>query len=300
MNQNRPNSQAKRARSEETQVPRKDTAEGRRLGEAEARTVDWKHFGPYVSDRAWATVREDYSANGDAWDYFTHDQARSRAYRWNEDGLAGFCNRFQNICLGIALWNERDPILKERLFGLDGHEGNHAEDVKEYYYYLDATPTHSYMKMLYKYPQVEYPYEHLVRENAKRSRSEGEYELFDAIGDVFREGRYFDIFIEYAKAGPEDILCRITAVNRSHHPSTFFRISGFGTPGRGDMTQGGPRPGELTIKPSLRRIAIWASGGGTSTAFPTSGYSPRTTAITSVSLMSAIRLRTSRTPSTRR
>ena len=196
-------------------MPRKDTAEGRRLGEAEARTVDWKHFGPYVSDRAWATVREDYSANGDAWDYFTHDQARSRAYRWNEDGLAGFCNRFQNICLGIALWNERDPILKERLFGLDGHEGNHAEDVKEYYYYLDATPTHSYMKMLYKYPQVEYPYEHLVRENAKRSRSEGEYELFDAIGDVFREGRYFDIFIEYAKAGPEDILCRITAVNRS-------------------------------------------------------------------------------------
>ena len=200
-------------------MSRKETAEGRRLTEAEARVVDWKHFGPYVSDRAWGTVREDYSSDGDAWSDFPHAQARSRAYRWNEDGLGGFCNRFQNVCLGVALWNERDPILKERLFGLNGHEGNHAEDVKEYYHYLDGTPTHSYMKMLYKYPQVEYPYETLVAENRKRTRSDREFELFDAIGNVFRDGRYFDIFIEYAKAGPEDILCRITAINRASEPA---------------------------------------------------------------------------------
>jgi hypothetical protein len=190
------------------------TTEHQRLADSEARTADWKHWGPYLSERAWGTVREDYSATGDAWDYFTHDQARSRAYRWNEDGLAGICNRFQNICLAVALWNERDPILKERLFGLTGTEGNHGEDVKEYYFYLDSTPTHSYMKMLYKYPQVEYPYGQLIQENRNRGRDRPEFELADALREAFEQGLYFDVLVEYAKADEEDILCRITAANR--------------------------------------------------------------------------------------
>ncbi|MGD2206004.1 MAG: glucosidase [Anaerolineae bacterium] len=190
------------------------TIEHKRLTDSEARRADWKQWGPYVSERAWGTVREDYSATGEAWDYFPHDHARSRAYRWNEDGLAGVSNRFQNLCLAVALWNERDPILKERLFGLTGNEGNHGEDVKECYYYLDSTPTHSYMKMLYKYPQVEYPYAQLVEENRRRGREAPEFELVDALCDVLAEGRYFDVFVEYAKAGEEDILCRTTAVNR--------------------------------------------------------------------------------------
>jgi len=190
------------------------TAEHRRLADSETRKADWKNWGPYVSERAWGTVREDYSATGEAWDYFPHDHARSRAYRWNEDGLGGVCNRFQNMCLAIALWNERDPILKERLFGLTGSEGNHGEDVKEYYYYLDSTPTHSYMKMLYKYPQVEFPYGQLVNENRQRGRDAAEFELMDALRNAFAENRYFDVFIEYAKAEQEDILCRITVVNR--------------------------------------------------------------------------------------
>ena len=191
-----------------------DGAERARLAESLARSADWKSWGPYVSERAWGSVREDYSASGDAWTYFPHDQARSRAYRWNEDGLGGFCNRHQNLCLAVALWNGRDPILKERLFGLSGPEGNHGEDIKEYHFHLDGAPTHSYMKMLYKYPQAEFPYERLVRENARRGRGEGEFELIDALGDQWREGRYFDVFIEYAKADPDDLLCRITAVNR--------------------------------------------------------------------------------------
>ncbi len=190
------------------------TAEQKRLADSEARRADWKHWGPYVSDRAWGTVREDYSPDGSAWDYFPHDHARSRAYRWNEDGLAGVCNRFQNISLAVALWNERDPILKERLFGLTGPQGNHGEDVKEYYFYLDNTPTHSYMKMLYKYPQAEFPYKELIEENARRGRSEPEFELYDALKDSFIKNNYFDVFIEYAKADQEDILCRITAINR--------------------------------------------------------------------------------------
>ena len=195
------------------------TAEHQRLADSQARRADWKNWGPYVAERAWGTVREDYSPDGDAWNFFPHDHARSRAYRWNEDGLAGFCNRFQNLCMAIALWNGRDPILKERLFGLSGPEGNHGEDVKEYYYYLDATPTHSFMRMLYKYPQVEFPYARLVEENARRSRSDREFELFDAIGDAFRAGRYFDVFIEYAKVDQEDILCRVTAINRGPEPA---------------------------------------------------------------------------------
>ena len=151
-------------------MPRLDTAEHQRLLDSEARVADWKLWGPYVAERAWGTVREDYSANGDAWGYFPHDHARSRVYRWNEDGLAGFCNRYQNLCMGLALWNEQDAILKERLFGVTGPQGNHGEDVKEYYYYLDSTPTHSYAKMLYKYPQVAYPYQDLVDVSHSRSR----------------------------------------------------------------------------------------------------------------------------------
>ncbi|UCC64459.1 MAG: glucosidase, partial [Anaerolineae bacterium] len=195
------------------------TAEHRRLADSEARRADWKHWGPYLSERAWGTVREDYSATGEAWDYFPHAHARSRAYRWNEDGLGGFCNRFQNLCLAVALWNERDPILKERLFGLTGVEGNHGEDVKEYYFYLDGTPTHAYMKMLYKYPQVAFPYVLLVEENQRRGRDAPEFELVDALREAFEENRYFDVLIEYAKAGQEDILCRITAINRGPEPA---------------------------------------------------------------------------------
>lgn len=190
------------------------TAEHKRLDDSLERYADWKNWGPYLSERAWGTVREDYSENGDAWNYFPHDHARRRAYRWNEDGLGGICNRFQNICLSVALWNERDPILKERLFGVSNSDGNHGEDVKEYYFYLDSTPTHSYMKMLYKYPQVEFPYHLLTEENRRRNRNEFEFELFDAIPNAFKENRYFDIFIEYAKVTQDDILCRITAINR--------------------------------------------------------------------------------------
>src|SRR4030095_9240251 len=160
----------------------------------------------------WGTVREDYSQNGDAWNYFPHDHARSRAYRWNEDGIAGICDRHQLICFALAMWNGADPILKERLFGLTGEEGNHAEDVKECYFYIDATPTHSYLKCLYKYPQAAFPYEELVRVNAERTRNDPEYELLDT--GVFEQSRYFDVFVEYAKATPEDILCRITVINR--------------------------------------------------------------------------------------
>jgi hypothetical protein len=195
------------------------TPEHLRLADSAARRADWKNWGPYVAERAWGTVREDYSADGDAWAAFPHEHARSRAYRWNEDGLAGFCNRFQNLCLGLALWNGRDPILKERLFGLTNGEGNHGEDVKEYYFYLDGLPSHAYMRMLYKYPQVEYPYARLVAESRARSRADPEFELVDAIGDALREGRYFDVFVEYAKVGPEDILCRVTAINRGPEPA---------------------------------------------------------------------------------
>jgi hypothetical protein len=189
-----------------------DTAEHRRLDEARTQGIPWKKWGPYVSERQWGTVREDYSDSGDAWGYFSHDQARSRAYRWGEDGLAGFSDEHQRLCFAVALWNEKDPIIKERLFGLTNSEGNHGEDVKEYYYYLDATPTHSYMKYLYKYPQEPYPYLHLVETNRHRGRHDPEYELVDT--GVFNDDRYFDVFVEYAKAEPIDILIRITVCNR--------------------------------------------------------------------------------------
>src|SRR5512136_56909 len=190
-----------------------------RLAEARERGIPWRRWGPYLSERQWGTVREDYSENGDAWSYFSHDQARSRAYRWGEDGLAGFSDEKQRLCFALALWNGNDPILKERLFGLTNAEGNHGEDVKEYYFYLDATPTHSYMKYLYKYPQRAYPYADLVETNRRRSKLELEYELLDT--GVFADSRYFDVFVEYSKASPEDILIRITVENRGPETATL-------------------------------------------------------------------------------
>jgi hypothetical protein len=205
-----------------------DVAEQKRLNDAREAGVPWKKWGPYLSERQWGTVREDYSEDGNAWNYFSHDQSRSRAYRWGEDGLGGICDDKQRLCFAVALWNGRDPILKERLFGLTNSEGNHGEDVKEYYFYIDSTPTHSYMKYLYKYPQREYPYRDLVETNSRRSREEMEYELLDT--GVFDDDRYFDVFVEYAKAGPEDVLVRITVYNRGPEaaqahvlPTLWFR-----------------------------------------------------------------------------
>jgi Glycosyl hydrolase family 63 C-terminal domain len=204
------------------------TKEEIRLAESRTRKRHWKRWGPYLSERAWGTVREDYSPHGNAWEYLSHDHARSRAYRWNEDGLAGISDRRQMICFALALWNERDPILKERIFGLTGNEGNHGEDVKEYYFYLDSTPSHSYMKYLYKYPQMEFPYAKLVEENRRRDKSQPEFELLDT--GVFDEDRYFDVFVEYAKADIEDILIKTTVTNRGPEaadlrvlPTIWFR-----------------------------------------------------------------------------
>jgi hypothetical protein len=204
------------------------SAEAQRLAEDVGRKKNWKRWGPYLSERAWGTVREDYSPDGSFWEYFPHDHARSKAYRWGEDGLGGLCDRQQYICFALALWNSRDPILKERLFGLTGKEGNHGEDAKEYYFYLDSTPTHSYMKYLYKYPQAEFPYDELVAENRRRSRDDMEFELLDT--GIFEENGYFDVIIEYAKAAPEDILICIEVVNRGSEaaplhvlPTIWFR-----------------------------------------------------------------------------
>src|SRR5438876_6331752 len=193
--------------------------ESLRLLEDARRERNWKRWGPYLSERQWATVREDYSPYGSCWDYFPHDHARSHAYRWGEDGLLGITDRECRLCFGLALWNGRDPILKERLFGLTGPEGNHGEDVKELYYYLDSTPTHSYMRALYKYPQAEFPYARLLEENARRSRLEREFEIEDT--GIFNEGRYFDVMAEYAKAGPDDVLIRLTLGNRGPEPATL-------------------------------------------------------------------------------
>jgi len=205
-----------------------ETNEQRRLNDCREKGIPWKKWGPYLSERQWGTVREDYSQDGNAWNYFSHDQARSRAYRWGEDGLAGISDDKQQLCFAIALWNGRDPILKERLFGLTNSEGNHGEDVKEYYFYLDSTPTHSYMKYLYKYPQQEFPYRVLVETNGRLSREDLEYELLDT--GVFDADRYFDVFVEYAKGDPEDLLVRITAYNRGSEaaeihllPTLWFR-----------------------------------------------------------------------------
>jgi hypothetical protein len=194
-----------------------ETKEQKRLNEAREFGIPWKKWGPYLSERQWGTVREDYSEDGNAWSYFSHDQSRSRAYRWGEDGLAGISDDKQQLCFSVALWNGQDAILKERLFGLTNSEGNHGEDVKEYYFYLDSTPTHSYMKYLYKYPQREFPYRGLVETNGKRSREDFEYELLDT--GLFDDDRYFDVFVEYAKVDPEDIIVRISVHNRGPEPA---------------------------------------------------------------------------------
>ncbi len=205
------------------------------MAESGAKKKHWKRWGPYLSERAWGTVREDYSVYGTAWEFFPHDHARSRVYRWNEDGLAGISDRRQFICFSLGLWNERDPILKERAFGLTGNEGNHGEDVKEYYFYLDSTPTHSYMKYLYKYPQAAFPYAQLVDENRRRDKKQPEFELFDT--GVFNDNRYFDVFVEYAKADVEDILVKITVANR------------------------GPETANLRLLPTVWFRNIWSWGG---------------------------------------
>jgi len=242
--------------------------ESRRLEDARTGGVAWRKWGPYLSERQWGTVREDYSASGDAWSYFSHDQARSRAYHWGEDGLAGFSDDRQLLCVALALWNGVDPILKERLFGLTNAEGNHGEDVKEYYFYLDSTPTHSYMKYLYKYPQAQFPYRDVVETNHARGRNAFEYELVET--GVFDGDRYFDVFVEYAKATPEDVLIRITAHNRGPEPATihllptiwFRRVTG--------QPEGGPRPtlsdnassppSIAAFHPSLGDYVLWAEG----------------------------------------
>src|ERR1700757_2293408 len=203
-------------------MPRIPTIEDHRLEEARTRKKHWKRWGPFLSERQWGTVREDYSANGAAWEYFPHDHARSRAYRWGEDGIAGICDEGQRLCFALALWNGADLILKERMFGLTAHEGNHGEDVKEYYFYLDNVPSHAYMKYLYKYPQNAFPYDDLVQTNKKRSRHELEYELLDT--GIFNENRYFDVFIEYAKCGAEDILIQISAFNRGQDAAKLYLL----------------------------------------------------------------------------
>src|SRR5215469_389079 len=195
------------------------TPEIARLQEARASNAPWRKWGPYLSERQWGTVREDYSLDGNAWDYFSHDQARSRAYHWGEDGLAGISDDKQALCFSLGLWNGKDPILKERLFGLTNSESNHGEDVKEYYFYLDSTPTHSYMKYLYKYPQEAFPYTDLVASSKRRNRGDLEYELIDT--GIFNDDRYFDVFVEYAKQTPEDILIQISVTNRGSRPESL-------------------------------------------------------------------------------
>jgi hypothetical protein len=189
---------------------------------------NWRKWGPYLAERQWGTVREDYSADGDAWAFTTHDMARSRAWRWGEEGIGGICDRHQLLCFAVSMWNKKDPMLKERLFGLSGQEGNHGEDVKEVYYYLDSSPSHSYMKMLYKYPQQEFPYKSLLEENQRRTKFDPEFELADT--GIFADNKYFDVFIEYAKADPNDLLIRISVFNRSKQdapldllPTIWFR-----------------------------------------------------------------------------
>jgi hypothetical protein len=254
-------------------------AEERRLEEARLRTVHWKRWGPYLSERAWGTVREDYSPDGAAWEYLPHDHARSRAYRWNEDGIAGVSDRHQEICLAVALWNEQDAILKERLFGLTGHEGNHGEDVKEYYFYLDSTPTHSYMRMLYKYPQAAFPYADLVTENRRRGRQQPEYELVEA--GVFDGQRYFDVFVEYAKVDAEDLVWRITAHNRGPEaaplhilPTVWFRNTwSWGFEGRPPHLEAGlPLAGCDVIRAETQRYGTrwlyYDAPGGPASAQP--------------------------------
>jgi hypothetical protein len=243
-----------------------EVTEQKRLNETREKAIPWKKWGPYLSERQWGTVREDYSADGNAWDYFTHDQSRSRAYRWGEDGMAGYSDDKQLLCFGVALWNGKDPILKERMFGLTNSESNHGEDVKEYYFYVDSTPTHSYMKYLYKYPQAEFPYRDLVETNKRRSREEMEYELLDT--GIFDEDRYFDVFVEYAKADPEDTLVRITVHNRGPEDAQIHVLPTLWFRNTWTWEQGEPKPvigqvGENKISashPSLGEYTLHCEG----------------------------------------
>ena len=251
----------------ESSVSACEVIEEKRLKSVRHEGVPWKKWGPYLAERQWGTVREDYSKDGDAWNFFTHDHARSRAYRWGEDGIAGISDDKQRLCFALALWNGKDPILKERLFGLTNSEGNHGEDVKEYYFYLDSTPTHSYMKYLYKYPQAAYPYSDLVETNRRRSRNDIEYELLDT--GVFNDDRYFDVFVEYAKDGPEDILVRITAANRGPDacelhllPTLWFR---------NDWSSWIAESNRAAQKPKLKQISAVAGTSAVEIAHPLLG-----------------------------
>ena len=238
-----------------------------RLKAAREQGVAWKQWGPYLSERQWGTVREDYSENGDAWNFFTHDQSRSRAYRWGEDGIAGLSDDKQHLCFALALWNGKDPILKERLFGLTNSEGNHGEDVKEYYFYLDSTPTHSYMKYLYKYPQAAFPYADLVETNRRRNRNDMEYELLDT--GVFNEDRYFDVFVEYAKADPDDILVRITAANRGPDAAELHLLPTLWF--RNDWSSWIAESNRVAEKPSLKQIEAPAGASAVAVTHPVLG-----------------------------
>jgi hypothetical protein len=245
----------------------KKESENVRLREAREQNVPWKKWGPYLSERQWGTVREDYSESGDAWNFFTHDQARSRAYRWGEDGIAGISDDKQHLCFALALWNGKDPILKERLFGLTNSEGNHGEDVKEYYFYLDSTPTHSYMKCLYKYPQAAYPYADLLETNRQRTRNEMEYELLDT--GVFEGNRYFDVFVEYAKAGPEDILVQITATNRGPDAAELHLLPTLWF--RNDWASWIAESNRAPGKPNIKQIKALAGASAVAAAHPLLG-----------------------------
>jgi hypothetical protein len=247
------------------QRPFVDVTEQRRLNEAREAGTPWKKWGPYLSERQWGTVREDYSPDGSAWDYFGHDHARSRAYRWGEDGLGGISDDEQRLCFALALWNERDPILKERLFGLTNSEGNHGEDVKEYYFYLDSTPTHSYMKYLYKYPQGAFPYRDLVETNRRRTQEELEYELLDT--GIFDDDRYFDVFLEYAKGSPDEILIRVTVHNRGPESARIHLLPTLWFRNTWSWAEGRPKPvlraGESAIcasHPELGPWTLWLEG----------------------------------------
>jgi hypothetical protein len=243
------------------------TNEQLRLEESRNGTAAWKKWGPYLSERQWGTVREDYSENGDAWNFFTHDHARSRAYRWGEDGIAGISDDQQHLCFSLALWNGKDPILKERLFGLTNSEGNHGEDVKEYYFYLDSTPTHSYMKYLYKYPQAAYPYGNLVESNRRRTRNDMEYELLDT--GVFDDDRYFDVFVEYAKGAAEDILVRITATNRGPDAAELHLLPTLWF--RNDWSKWIAESNRASAKPNLKQIDAPAGATAVAAAHPLLG-----------------------------
>jgi hypothetical protein len=243
------------------------TAEHVRLEEARQLKAPWKKWGPYLSERQWGTVREDYSENGDAWNFFTHDNARSRAYRWGEDGLAGISDDKQRLCFALALWNGKDPILKERLFGLTNSQGNHGEDVKEYYFYLDSTPTHSYMKYLYKYPQAAYPYSDLVQINGRRSRNEFEYELLDT--GIFNDDRYFDVFVEYAKGSADDILVKISAVNRGPDAAELHLLPTLWF--RNDWSEWIAPSNRAASKPTLEQVKAPAGVAAVAAAHPLLG-----------------------------